>query len=63
MQTGVKHTNVKQIIFDVEGENFKVKMVGDMDLEEVYNILVSAVMYLEDMAQGLSVHPSSNELH
>ena len=63
MQTGVKHTDKQQIIFDVEGENFKVKVVGDMTLEEVYIILVSAMMYLEDMAQGIQVHPSSNELH
>jgi hypothetical protein len=57
----VKHTN-KQIIFDIEGEHFKVKVTGDIDLEEVYTILLSAMMYLEEMAQGISVHPS-NELH
>jgi hypothetical protein len=58
-------TNIQknQIIFDIEGEHFKVKVVGDMNLEEVYTILVSAMMYLEDMAQGIQVHPSSNELH
>jgi len=63
VQTGVKHINKQQIIFDIEGEHFKVKVVGDMNLEEVYTILVSAMMYLEDMAQGIQVHPSSNELH
>jgi hypothetical protein len=58
-----KSIGKQQIIFDIEGEHFKVKVVGDMNLEEVYTILVSAMMYLEDMAQGIQVHPSSNELH
>jgi hypothetical protein len=59
----LKSIGKQQIIFDIEGEHFKVKVVGDMNLEEVYTILVSAMMYLEDMAQGIQVHPSSNELH
>ena len=59
----LKSIGKQQIIFDIEGEHFKVKVVGDMNLEEVYTILVSAMMYLEDMAQGIQVHPSLNELH
>lgn len=60
--TGDKHTK-NQIIFDVEGEHFKVKIVGDMDLEEIYTVLVSAVVHLEEMALGNVAHPESKELH
>jgi hypothetical protein len=60
--TGDKHTK-NQIIFDVEGEHFKVKVVGDMDLEEIYTVLVSAVVHLEEMVLGSVAHPESKELH
>ncbi len=59
--TGVKHTN-KQIIFDIVDDNFKVKIVGDLDLEQVYIVLGSAMMYLEDLAEGNVAHPFK-ELH
>lgn len=52
----------KQIIFDVEGDTFKVKIVGDLDLEQVYVVLGSAMMYLEDLAEGNVAHPFK-ELH
>jgi hypothetical protein len=58
--TGDKHT--KQIIFDIVDDNFKVKIVGDLDLEQVYIVLGSAMMYLEDLASGNTAHPSQ-ELH
>lgn len=61
--TGVKHTDKNQIIFDVEGEHFKVKIVGEMTLEEIYTVLVSAVLHLEEMALGMVAHPESKELH
>ena len=61
--TGEKHTEKNQIIFDVEGDTFKVKIVGDMDLEEIYTVLVSAVIHLEEMALGMVAHPESKELH
>lgn len=61
--TGVKLTDEKkQIIFDVEGDTFKVKIVGDLDLEQVYVVLGSAMMYLEDLAEGNVAHPFK-ELH
>ena len=52
----------KQIIFDVDGDTFKVKIVGDLDLEQVYVVLGSAMMYLEDLAEGNVAHPFK-ELH
>ena len=61
--TGVKLTDEKkQIIFDVDGDTFKVKIVGDLDLEQVYVVLGSAMMYLEDLAEGNVAHPFK-ELH
>ena len=63
MQTGVKHIEKNQILFNVEGETFKVKIGEDLDLEEVYTILLSALVYLEDLAMGNTAHPQSNELH
>ena len=61
--TGVKLTDEKkQIIFDVDGDTFKVKIVGDIDLEQVYVVLGSAMMYLEDLAEGNVAHPFK-ELH
>lgn len=61
--TGEKHIEKNQIIFDVEGDTFKVKIVGEMDLEEIYTVLVSAVVHLEEMALGSVAHPESKELH
>ena len=52
-----------QILFSVEGETFKVKIGEDLDLEEVYTVLLSALVYLEDLASGNTAHPSSQELH
>jgi hypothetical protein len=65
VQTGVKHTKVgkQQIIFDVEGDTFKIKIGEDLDLEEVYTVLVSAVVHLEELALGMVAHPESKELH
>lgn len=63
MQTGVKHIDKNQILFNVEGETFKIKIGEDLDLEEVYTILLSALVYLEDLAMGNTAHPSSQELH
>lgn len=62
--TGEKPIKVgkQQIIFDVEGDTFKVKIVGDLDLEQVYIVLGSAMMYLEDLAEGNVAHPFK-ELH
>lgn len=63
--TGEKPIKVgkQQIIFDVEGETFKIKIGEDLDLEEVYTVLLSAVVYLEDLALGMVAHPESQELH
>ena len=61
--TGEKHIEKNQIIFDVEGDTFKVKIVGEMNLEEIYTVLVSAVIHLEEMALGMVAHPESKELH
>ena len=63
MQTGVKHIDMNQIIFDVEGNTFKVRIGQDLDLEEVYTVLVSAVVHLEELALGTVAHPESQELH
>lgn len=63
MQTGVKHIDKNQILFNVEGETFKIKIGEDLDLEEVYTVLLSALVYLEDLAMGNTAHPSSQELH
>lgn len=52
-----------QILFNVEGETFKIKIGEDLDLEEVYTILLSALVYLEDLAMGMVAHPESKELH
>jgi hypothetical protein len=58
-------TNVQknQILFNVEGETFKIKIGEDLDLEEVYTVLASALVYLEDLAMGIMAHPESKELH
>ena len=63
VQTGVKHIEKNQILFNVEGETFKIKIGEDLDLEEVYTILLSALVYLEDLAMGMVAHPESKELH
>lgn len=63
MQTGDKHIEKNQILFNVEGETFKIKIGEDLDLEEVYTVLASALVYLEDLAMGNMAHPQSNELH
>ena len=63
MQTGVKHIEKNQILFNVEGETFKIKIGEDLDLEEVYTVLASALVYLEDLAMGIMAHPESKELH
>jgi hypothetical protein len=63
VQTGVKHIDKNQILFNVEGDTFKIKIGEDLDLEEVYTILLSALVYLEDLAMGNTAHPSSQELH
>lgn len=52
-----------QILFNVEGDTFKIKIGEDLDLEEVYTILLSALVYLEDLAMGMVAHPESKELH
>jgi hypothetical protein len=62
VQTGVKHIEKNQILFNVEGETFKIKIGEDLDLEEVYTVLLSALCYLEDLATGNMAHPSK-ELH
>jgi hypothetical protein len=59
----VKHIEKNQILFNVEGETFKIKIGEDLDLEEVYTILLSALVYLEDLAMGMVAHPESKELH
>lgn len=63
VQTGVKHIDKNQIIFDVERNTFKVRIGQDLDLEEVYTVLVSAVVHLEELALGMVAHPESQELH
>ena len=63
VQTGDRRIEKNQIIFDVEGETFKIRIGEDLDLEEVYTILLSALVYLEDLAMGMVAHPESKELH
>ena len=63
MQTGDRHIEKNQILFNVEGETFKIKIGEDLDLEETYTILLSALVYLEDLAMGMVAHPKSKELH
>jgi len=58
-----KSIDKNQILFNVEGETFKIKIGEDLDLEEVYTVLLSALVYLEDLAMGNTAHPSSQELH
>lgn len=58
-----KSIEKNQILFNVEGDTFKIKIGEDLDLEEVYTILLSALVYLEDLAMGNTAHPSSQELH
>ena len=53
----------QQILFNVEGETFKIKIGENLDLEEVYTVLLSALVYLEDLAMGNTAHPESKELH
>ncbi len=60
--TGVKHIDKNQILFSVEGETFKIKIGEELDLEEVYTVLLSALVHLEDLASGNTAHPSQ-ELH
>ena len=62
VQTGVKHIDKNQILFSIEEGNFSVKIGENLDLEEVYTVLLSALMYLEDLASGNTAHPSQ-ELH
>lgn len=52
-----------QILFNVEGDTFKIKIGENLDLEEVYTVLLSALVYLEDLAMGMVAHPESKELH
>lgn len=59
----LKNIDKNQIIFNVEGDTFKVRIGEDLDLEEVYTILLSAMMYLEELALGNVAHPESKELH
>jgi len=61
--TGVKHIDKNQILFNVEGDTFKIKIGENLDLEEVYTVLLSALVYLEDLAMGNTAHPESKELH
>jgi len=63
--TGEKPIKVgkQQIIFDVDGDSFKVKIGQDLDLQDVYTVLVSAVIHLEELALGMVAHPESQELH
>lgn len=63
VQTGDRRIEKNQIIFDVEGETFKIRIGEDLDLEETYTILLSALVYLEDLAMGMVAHPESKELH
>jgi hypothetical protein len=60
--TGDKHIDKNQIIFNVEGDTFKVKIGEDLDLQDVYTVLVSAVIHLEELALENEA-PPSNELH
>lgn len=53
----------QQIVFNVEGDTFKVRIGENLDLEEVYTVLVSAVVHLEELALGMTAHPESKELH
>ena len=53
----------QQILFNVEGDTFKIKIGENLDLEEVYTVLLSALVYLEDLAMGNTAHPESKELH
>jgi hypothetical protein len=59
----VKHIDKNQILFNVEGETFKIKIGENLDLEEVYTVLLSALVYLEDLAMGMVARPESKELH
>lgn len=59
----VTEVGKNQILFNVEGDTFKIKIGEDLDLEEVYTILLSALVYLEDLAMGMVAHPESKELH
>ena len=63
VQTGDRRIEKNQIIFDVEGDTFKIRIGEDLDLEETYTILLSALVYLEDLAMGMVAHPESKELH
>lgn len=58
-----KSIEKNQILFNVEGETFKIKIGENLDLEEVYTVLLSALVYLEDLAMGTVAHPESKELH
>jgi len=58
----VKHIDKNQILFNVKGETFTIKIGEDLDLEEVYTVLLSALVHLEDLASGITAHPSQ-ELH
>jgi len=58
-----KDIDNNQIIFNVEGDTFKVRIGEDLDLEQVYTVLVSAVVHLEELALGMVAHPESKELH
>lgn len=60
--TGVKHIDKNQILFNVKGDTFTIKIGEDLDLEEVYTVLLSALVHLEDLASGITAHPSQ-ELH
>lgn len=59
----LKNIGKQQIIFNVEGDTFKVRIGENLDLEEVYTVLVSAVVHLEELALGMTAHPESKELH
>jgi hypothetical protein len=63
VQTGDRHIDKNQILFNVEGDTFKIKIGENLDLEEVYTVLLSALVYLEDLAMGNTAHPESKELH
>ena len=60
--TGVKHIDKNEILFNIEEGKFTIKIGENLDLEEVYTVLLSALMYLEDLALGHTAHPSQ-ELH
>ena len=59
---GDKHIDDNQILFSIEEGSFNVKIGKNLDLEEVYTVLLSALVYLEDLASGNTAHPSQ-ELH